>query len=121
MYNVDRLEQYGRRKNIRIHGVAEKINSNKDDGEEVVANIAAELAIGINECAIQRAHRLGKKKKPPKSRQIIARFISYKKRNELLHAKKKLKGSKNYPKTFLAKGPDPPTFKIIKLRKIRMQ
>ena len=90
VYNVDALEQYGRRENIRIHGVAEKLNSNKDDGEEVVANIAAELGIDINECDIQRAHRLGKKKNSPggKPRQIIARFISYKKRNELLHAKK---------------------------------
>ena len=56
VYNVDALEQYGRRENIRIHGVAEKINSNKDDGEEVVANIAAELGIDINEYDIQRAH-----------------------------------------------------------------
>ena len=52
VYNVDALEQYGRRENIRIHVVAEKLNSNKDDGEEVVANIAAELRIDINECDI---------------------------------------------------------------------
>ena len=52
VYNVDALEQYGHRENIRIHGVAEKLNSNKDDGEEVVANITAELGIDINECDI---------------------------------------------------------------------
>ena len=64
VYNVDAPEQYGRRENIRIHGVAEKINRNKDEGEEVVANIAAEL--GIN--------RLCEKKKSlgGKLRQIIA-------------------------------------------------
>ena len=51
-----------------------------DDGE-VVANIAAELGIDINKCDIQKAHKLGKKKKSPggKQRQIITRFISYKK------------------------------------------
>ena len=90
VYNIDALEQYGRRENIRIHRVAEKLNSNKDEGEEVVANIAAELGIDINECDIQRAHRLGKKKKSPggKPRQIIARFILYKKRNEVACKKK---------------------------------
>ena len=61
MYYVDALEPYGRPENIRIHGVAEKINSNKDDEEKLVASIAAKLGIDINECDIQRAHRLGKK------------------------------------------------------------
>ena len=63
VYNVDGLEQYGRRENICIHGVAEKIDTNKDEGE-VAANIAAEL--GIN--------RLSEKIKSPggKPRQIIA-------------------------------------------------
>ena len=115
VYNVDVLEQYGRRENIRIHGVAEKLNSNYDDGEEVVADIAAELGIDINECDIQRAHRLGKKKISPggKPRQIITRFISYKKRNELLHAKKNLKGSKNYPKAFLTEDLTPLRSKLL--------
>ena len=115
VYNVDALEQYGRRENICIHGVAEKLNSNKDDEEEVVANIAAELGIDINECDIQRAHRLGKKKNSPggKPRQIIARFFSYKKRNELLHAKKNLKGSKNYPKAFLTEDLTPLRSKLL--------
>ena len=115
VYNVDALEQYGRRENIRIHGVAEKINSSKDDGEEVVANIAAELGIAVNECDIQRGHRLVKKKKSPgsKQRQIIVRFISYQKRNELLHAKKSLKGSKNYSTTFLTEDLTPLRLKLL--------
>ena len=57
-------DNFERRKNSRIHVVAEKIKTNNDDdGEEAVAIIAAELGIDINEWDIQRAHRLDKKKK----------------------------------------------------------
>ena len=53
-----------------------------------MANIAAELGININERIIKRAHRLSEKKKScgGKPKQIIARFISFKKRNEVLLA-----------------------------------
>ena len=56
VYDVDALEQYGRQENIRIHGVAEKLNSNEDDGEVVVANIAAEL--GITDWVKRKIHQV---------------------------------------------------------------
>ena len=58
---MDKLEQYGRRENIRIHGVREK-NGNKDDGEEVLLDLAKQLKIELNFNDVQRVHRLGKKK-----------------------------------------------------------
>ena len=94
MYNVDALEQYQRRENIHIRGVAEKANSNKDDGEEVMANISAELSIEINECNIQRAHRLVKNKKSSRGKlRKIAKQITA--------CKKKFKESKKHAKVFL--------------------
>ena len=82
-----------------------------------MANILAELDIDINKCDIQRAHKLGKEKKSPggKLRLIIAHFSSYKKRNELLQAKKKkkLKGSKNYSKAFLTEDLTPLHSKLL--------
>ena len=80
IYKIDELEQYGRRENLRIHGVPES-NSKADDGEWVLFIIAEELDIDFNERDIQRAHRLGKKPKltsnvnsqqKVKSRPIIA-------------------------------------------------
>ena len=61
-----------------------------------MANIAAELGIDINECNIQRAHRLVKNKKssPGKLRRIAKRITACKK-------KKKLKKVKNTRKSFL--------------------
>ena len=95
MYNVDALEQYQRRENIRIRGVAEKANSNKDDGEEVMANISAELSIEINECNIQRAHRLVKNKKssPGKLRKVAKQITACKEKN----LKKVKKHAKVFP------------------------
>ena len=50
-YQYDALEQYGRRENIRIHGITEK-RGNKDDGEEVLKEIANTLNIELDDCVI---------------------------------------------------------------------
>ena len=59
----DDLDQYNRRENIRIYGVPE-ISGKKDDGEDVLFQIAEELNIELDEWDIQRCHRLGKKSFP---------------------------------------------------------
>ena len=102
-YALDSLEQYSRRENIRIYGVPED-NSNKDDGEKKLFEIANALNINLNENDLQRVHRIGKKKNSSgtKPRSIIARFSSYKKRNEFLYSKSKLKQSEEYQNAFIA-------------------
>ena len=62
IYKLDELEQYGRRENLRIHEIQESLY-NKDDGKDIVLNIAKILGIERNESDIQKAHRLGKKKR----------------------------------------------------------
>ena len=102
-FKVDELEQYGRRENIRILGVAER-NDERDDGEEVVTNVAKALNVELNpELDIQRVHRLGKKKKGPKAkpRPVIVRFASYKKRMEFMYQKSKLKVHPNFNGVYL--------------------
>ena len=102
LFKLDALEQYGRRENLRIYGVPET-NNNNDDGEDVVLRIAKFLQIDLQGMDIQRAHRLGKKTKniERKPRPVIARFVSFKKRNEILFAKSKLKNSADF-KTYLS-------------------
>ena len=109
IFKVDELEQYGRRENLRIHGVAHS-NGKADDGEEFLIKIADELDINLVENDVQRVHRLGKKprltmnvhsQQKMKSRPIIARFISYKKRNEFDFAKAKLKNNELIPGVYL--------------------
>ena len=102
-FKVDELEQYGRRENIRILGVAER-NDERDDGEEVVTNVAKALNVELNpELDIQRVHRLGKKKKGPKAKPwpVIVRFASYKTRMEFMYKKSKLKVHPNFNGVYL--------------------
>ena len=114
VFNVDELEQYGRRENLRIHGIPESLKKN-DDGEDIVLNLAEELNIELESRDLQRAHRLGKKKKraDAKPRQIIVRFLSYKKRNEFLKAKSHLKNNDRYPDAFITEDITPLRSKLL--------
>ena len=92
-FQLDRQEQYVRRENILIYGIEENIEDN-DDGEKVLFKLADELQIDLEDNEIQRVHRLGQKRSNNENpRPIIARFVSYKKRNDFL---KKITGSKKY-------------------------
>ena len=90
-FKIDSIEHHGPRENLRIYGIPESTH-NKDDGEEIVHDIAKLLNIEIRDWEIQRVHRLGTKKSN-KPRPIIVRFLSYKKRNDMLHSKSKLKNN----------------------------
>ena len=107
LYKLDFLEQYGRRENLRIHHVPKnKIKKeNKkaiDDGEEIILKVAKCLNVNLQSSDIQRPHRLCKKRlNSEKPRSIIVRFVSYKKRNEILFAKSKQKNSQEFLNAFL--------------------
>ena len=67
LYKIDDLEQYGRRENMRIHGIPESTDSIDDDGEKVILKMAKDLNIELKDSDIQRAHRLGTKRIHPNS------------------------------------------------------
>ena len=73
LYKSDFLEQYGRRKNLRIYNVPESANK-KDDGEDIIIEIAKLLNVDLKDLNIQRAHGLGQKR-IGKTRPIIVRFV----------------------------------------------
>ena len=80
------------------------LKGKRDDGEEVVVELAEKLGINIENYDIQRAHRLGKKRSPrAKPRPIIAKFLKYKHRNDILFSKSKLKdcNSDKFKKAFI--------------------
>ena len=66
---------------------------------------ADELEIGLHGNDIQRVHRLGQKRRNKENpRPIIARFVSYKKRNAFLTIKRDLKnieGRQNSTSSFV--------------------
>ena len=103
LFKIDALERYGRRENLRIHGISESKN-NQDDGEEIVLKIAKSLNVDLQPCEIQRAHRLGKKtiNNISKPRPIIVRFTFHKKRNKILFAKSHLKKIQEFSQVFIS-------------------
>ena len=84
------LQQYSRRSSLRIFGVPEKSD---EDTDQIVCDIAMnKLGIPISCSDIDRSHRTGKLNRESKRhRPIIAKFCSYRKRTEVIKARKKLK------------------------------
>ncbi|KAJ4441319.1 hypothetical protein ANN_11173 [Periplaneta americana] len=83
-YKIDDLEQYQRRQCLRIFGVAEEA---AEDTNKIVMVVAQ----GIGE-DIVRSHRVGRRDNSNnRPRYIIARFVLYRKRNEVVTNKKRLK------------------------------
>ena len=122
LFKIDALEQYGRRENLRIHGIPESKN-NQDDGEEIVLKIAKSLNVDLQPCEIQRAHRLGKKttNNISKPRPIIVRFISHKKRNKILFAKSNLKKTQEFSQVFITEDLTPLRSKLLQYIKKECQ
>jgi hypothetical protein len=89
MAALDEREQYSRRNNVRIFGVAEKDN---EDTNQLVVDIAAKLNVQLEDCHIDRSHRIGKVGDMP--RPIIVKFVSYAERSAVFRSKKLLRGTK---------------------------
>ena len=84
---LDEIEQYSRRDNVVLRGVAE------DAGESTnqrVMEIAAAAGVTVTEANISTSHRVGRPQ-PNKTRPIIARFVRRDLRTDLLRNKRKLK------------------------------
>ncbi|KAK5645249.1 hypothetical protein RI129_006549 [Pyrocoelia pectoralis] len=89
-YKIDDLEQYTRRNNLRIFGVTEERNENKD--VKLKQLFESKLGIKINTVDIDRSHRVGKNV-GPRPRAIIVKFVSYRVRQQIFNNKKRLKGT----------------------------
>ena len=114
VFQLNRQEQYIRRENILIYGVEETKEDN-DDGEKVLFKIADELQIDLEDNEIQRVHRLGQKRRNNENpRPIIARFVSYKKRNEFRTNKRELKNIEGRQHVFVCEDLRPLRYKLLK-------
>ena len=95
-FEIDRLEQYSRKENIKIYGIAEQERENTND---IVINLAKELGVGIDAHDISVSHRLpGPKGKP---RPIIVKFTRRDVKNEIMKKKKVLKGKSTFKDVFI--------------------
>lgn len=91
LYNeIDKLEQYSRRKNLRILGVPETENENVEDKVKTI--IQNNLKIPLECRFIDNVHRIGKKIEN-KSRTIMAKFVKIDDRNRIFNNNILLKAS----------------------------
>ena len=111
VFQLDRQEQYIK-ENILLYGVEENKEDN-DDGEKVLFKIADDLEIDLEDNEIQRVHRLGQKRSNNEN-PIIARFVSYKKRNEFFTNKRELKNIEGRQHVFVCEDLTPLRYKLLK-------
>jgi len=105
---------YIRRENILIYG-AEEDKEDNDDGEKILFKIADELEIDLLVNDIQRAHRLGQKRRNKENpRPTIASFVSSKKRNEFLTNKRDLKNIEGRQHVFVCEDLTSLRYKLLK-------
>lgn len=83
---LDNAEQYSRRNCLIITGVPETTEGNTDD---YVCNLARAIDVDLSVDDIDRSHRLGKPRTGPeqKPRDIIVKFVSYRKRASFYKAR----------------------------------
>ena len=92
VFDVDRLAQYSRRENVRLHGVPETAGENTDD---VVIGIAHDMGVDISSKDISVSHRLPKSR-TMKERPIIVKFVGRNTKTALMMNKKTLRTIHRY-------------------------
>ena len=110
------MEVYQRRENLRFFGIKEEADTEEDAREVLVGFLKTELGMeNADQIEFQRVHRVGKRvSSSGKPRQIIARFLKYPQREEVMSNARKLKG-KNF-----GISPDLPS-EILERRKKKMK
>ncbi|KAF0303875.1 Vacuole membrane protein 1 [Amphibalanus amphitrite] len=88
--DVDSLEQYSRRNSLMITGLPE---SARESTDALVIDLAKAAGVTVTVADLDRSHRVG----PPRRdrpRQIIAKFVAFNKRQELLEARTNLRAGR---------------------------
>ena len=88
-YDNDRLEQYTRRENIRIFGVQHEAGESTESVEKKALEVMNATGASVSSNDISACHRVGGPRNG--SQPIIVRFVSRKKRAEVMKKKRHLK------------------------------
>ena len=103
-FEIDRLAQYGRRENVRLHGVPETAN---DDTDEAVIGIAHDMGVEIDRKDISASHRLPKSRSMPE-RPIIVKLSRRNTKTAIMINKKTLRTIDRYRHIYVNDDLPPP-------------
>ena len=94
-WELNSQEQYSRRNCLRFFGIPEK--DKEDTDNEIISLVSSALGVNLGKADIERSHRL-RPQLPSDSKRdscpIIVKFVSYRKRSEVLGQRRKLAGSR---------------------------
>ena len=96
-FDIDRLQQYSRRENVRVFGIAEIADEKTND---IIVKVAGDMGVDITERDISVSHRIGKKM-GTKPRPIIAKFVRRDTKTAIMRNKRNLKGLDGYMSVFV--------------------
>lgn len=107
---VDRLEQYSRRENVRVFGLPE--GPGKEDTSAEVVKLASDMGLHLKKEDISVSHRLPGRGKGPQP--VIVKFVRRSTKVDMLRAKKKLKHVDGRSKVFVEEDLTPLRSKMLK-------
>ena len=87
-FELDRLQQYGRRDNVRVNGIEETA---EESTNSIMVKLASDMGVPITEQDISVSHRMGRNT-TGKPRPIIAKFVRRDTKTRMMRAKKELRG-----------------------------
>ncbi|KAL8614641.1 hypothetical protein ACOMHN_037694 [Nucella lapillus] len=98
-YENDRLQQYSRRESIRIHGIKTATGETAESVEKKALEVFTAVGADVKPEDLAAVHRAGKEKKG--SRPILVKFVSRRKRREVMERKKVLREKEEHRGTYL--------------------
>ncbi|KAL8621365.1 hypothetical protein ACOMHN_053386 [Nucella lapillus] len=104
-YENDRMNQYTRRESLRIAGVAVQQGETALDVKQKALKVFADAVVAVVPDDIAAVHRAGKARSG--TQPVLVRFVSRRKRREVMEKKKTLKKKPGYKGIFPERRPDP--------------
>lgn len=114
-YENDRLQQYSRRESVRVFGIAPEEGETAEQVEQKVMGVFREAGADIKEEDIAAVHRVGKA--GAGVRPILVKFVSRRKRQEVMAKKKSLKGKEGFLRVYVNDDLTPLRAKLLALVK----
>ena len=117
-YENDANEQYSRRESVKVFGLKEESD---EDPEKLVTKVFKDAGVDIDPEDFHAVHRNGPPRKPGDNsiRPILVKFVSRKKKQEVMRKKKTLKEKEGYDKTYVLEDLTPLRSKLLKYIKNR--
>ena len=109
-FELDRLEQYGRRDNVKIFGIPFQEDENTN---QVIMDLAADIGVDISPSDISVSHRLPSSRND-RPKPILVKFVRRDTKTSFMKKKKELRQNENRKDVYVEEDLTPLRFKMLK-------